>query len=77
LLDDPRCPPASLFRWHFRQAVLSNMGGAAEPIYEDDFPLGSDMMGAILAGPEAAKRMELELFDRLAHEMEIVCEAER
>jgi len=44
---------------------------AAEPVYDDDFPPGSDMMGAILAGPKAAERMEFELFDRLAHHTEI------
>ena len=49
------------------------MRGAAEPVYDDDdFPPGSDTMGAILAGPEAAERMEFELFDRLAHLAEIV-----
>lgn len=48
------------------------MRGAAEPIYQDDFPPGSDMIGAILAGPRAAERMEFELFDRLAHHVEIV-----
>jgi hypothetical protein len=72
LLDDPLCPPDSLFRWHFRQAVLSNMRGIAEPVYDDDFPPGSDMMGEILAGPKAAERMEFELFGRLACHTEIV-----
>ncbi|KAK9327312.1 hypothetical protein V1520DRAFT_372136 [Lipomyces starkeyi] len=27
-----------LLRWHFRQAVLANMRGAGEPIFEFDFP---------------------------------------
>lgn len=74
LLDDPRRPPDSLLRWHFRQAVLANMRGAGEPLYEHDFPPGSDMMGEIMAGPKAAERMEFELFDRLARHMEIVDE---
>lgn len=43
------------------------MRGIGEPLYEQDFPPGSDMMGEILAGPKAAERMEFELFDRLAH----------
>ncbi|KAI5864459.1 HNH endonuclease-domain-containing protein [Durotheca rogersii] len=72
LLDDPCRPPDSLFRWHFRQAVLSNIRGAAEPIFEHDFPPGSDIMGEILAGPKAGQRMEFELFDRLAHHVKIV-----
>ncbi|KAK9326103.1 HNH endonuclease-domain-containing protein, partial [Lipomyces orientalis] len=54
-----------LLRWHFRQAVLANMRGAGEPSFEMDFPPGSDMMGDILSGPQAAKRMEAELFSRL------------
>jgi hypothetical protein len=54
-----------LLRWHFRQAVLANMRGAGEPIFESDFPSGSDMVGEIISGPEAAKRMEAELFSRL------------
>ncbi|KAK9246636.1 HNH endonuclease-domain-containing protein [Lipomyces tetrasporus] len=55
-----------LLRWHFRQAVLANMRGAGEPSFEMDFPPGSDMMGEILSGPKAAKRMEAELFSRLS-----------
>ncbi|KAK9367777.1 hypothetical protein V1509DRAFT_565978 [Lipomyces kononenkoae] len=53
-----------LLRWHFRQAVLANMRGAGEPLYEMDFPPGTDMMGEILSGPEPGKRMEAELFSR-------------
>ncbi|KAK3941364.1 HNH endonuclease-domain-containing protein [Diplogelasinospora grovesii] len=67
LLDDPRRPRDELLRWHFRQAVLSNMRGIGEPDLEQDFPPGSDMMGTIRDGPKAAERMEFELFDRLAH----------
>ncbi|KAK9242405.1 HNH endonuclease-domain-containing protein [Lipomyces tetrasporus] len=52
-------------RWHFRQAVLANMKGNGEPIFESDFPDGSDMVGEILSGPRAAERMEAELFSRL------------
>ncbi|KAK9365518.1 hypothetical protein V1509DRAFT_599252 [Lipomyces kononenkoae] len=52
-------------RWHFRQAVLANMKGPGEPIFESDFPDGSDMVGEILGGPRAADRMEAELFSRL------------
>jgi hypothetical protein len=55
-LDDPQRPPDELFRWHFRQAVLINMRGAGEPVFEHDFPPGSDIMGEILAGTKAAKR---------------------
>ena len=50
-----------LLRWHFRQAVLTNMKGASEPVLECDFPPSSDMIGEIMSGPKAAERMEFEL----------------
>jgi hypothetical protein len=71
LLIHPQRPIDELLRWHFRQAVLTNMKGAGEPIFEHDFPPGSDMMGEILRGPRAADRMEFELFGRLAAQAEI------
>ncbi|KAK9312703.1 hypothetical protein V1524DRAFT_479035 [Lipomyces starkeyi] len=52
-------------RWHFCQTVLANMKANGEPIFEFDFPDGSDMVGEILSGPRAAERMEAELFSRL------------
>ena len=42
------------------------MRGAGQPVFEHDFPPGSDMVGEILAGPRAAEVMEFELFGRLA-----------
>ena len=42
------------------------MRGTGEPVFELDFPPGSDMMDEIISGPLAAERMELELFSRLA-----------
>ena len=70
-LNRAQRPPDGLLRWHFRQAVLTNMRGAGEPVFEHDFPPGSDMMGHILRGPMAAERMEFELFGRLAAQVEI------
>ncbi|KAI9761129.1 MAG: hypothetical protein M1840_002026 [Geoglossum simile] len=64
--EDPSRPVDQLFRWHFRQAVFANMRGAGEPVFECDFPPGSDTMGEIISGPKAAERMEFELFSRLA-----------
>jgi hypothetical protein len=40
------------------------MKGAGEPIFENDFPPGSNIMGEIQEGPKAAERMEFELFSR-------------
>jgi len=71
-LDDPQRPLDELFRWHFRQAVLINVRGAGEPLFEHDFPPGSDIMGSILKGPKAAERMEFELFNRLAAEFDLL-----
>jgi len=70
-LDDPQRAVDELLRWHFRQAVLINMRGAGEPVFEHDFPPGSDIVGAILRGPKAAERMESELFSRLGAQMEL------
>lgn len=64
-LDHPDRPVDELFRWHFRQAVLANMRGLGEPFFEHDYPPGSNMVGEILEGPMADKRMEFELFSRL------------
>ena len=47
------------------------MKGAGEPTFEHDFPPGSDMISSILEGPKAAKRMEFELFNRLAAEVDL------
>jgi hypothetical protein len=41
------------------------MKGAGEPIFEHDFPPGTEVVGEILIGPLPAERMELELFSRL------------
>ena len=37
-LDNPQRPVDELVRWHFRQAVLANMKGAGEPIFEHELP---------------------------------------
>jgi len=50
------------------------MKGAGEPNFEHDFPPGSNMMGEIQSGPKAAERMEFELFNRLAHHIELCSE---
>ena len=35
------------------------MRGAGEPIFEQDFPPGTDMMTEILEGPYAQERLEM------------------
>jgi hypothetical protein len=65
-VNDPHRPVDPLLRWHFRQAVIANMKGLEEPIFECDFPPGADMMGEIRSGPMAAGWMEFQLFSRLA-----------
>lgn len=48
ILDPVCCDPANshrvsdqLLRWHFRQSVLANIGGAGEPVFEHGFSLGT------------------------------------
>ena len=65
-LDEPDRPVYPLLRWHFRQAVLANMSGDGEPIFEHEFPPGADILGEIACDPIGGKRMEFELFSRLA-----------
>jgi len=42
-------------RWHFGQSVLTNMGGAGEPIFGHDFPPGTDRMAEIQRTVRARK----------------------
>ncbi|KAL1984114.1 hypothetical protein VTN96DRAFT_9614 [Rasamsonia emersonii] len=62
---DPNHVSDELLRWHFRQSVLANMRGAGEPIFEHDFPTGTDIMTEIREGPYAKERFEMELSSRL------------
>lgn len=45
--------------------VYANMKANAEPDVDWEEDLGSDNMGQILEQPDAAERMEVELFTRL------------
>lgn len=60
-LENPRRLVDQLLHWHFRQAVRANMRRPGDPIFELDFPPGSDMMGEVMSGPNATERMEFEL----------------
>ncbi|KAG0129721.1 hypothetical protein HOY82DRAFT_610319 [Tuber indicum] len=62
---DPHCVSDQLLRWHFCQSVLANVRGTGEPTFEHDFPLGTDMLSEIQAGPYARERFELEIAARL------------
>ncbi|KAG0634854.1 hypothetical protein HOY80DRAFT_1096202, partial [Tuber brumale] len=62
---DLHCVSDHLLRWHFRQSVLANIRREGEPIFEHDFPLGTDVVGEILSGPYGQERFELEMADRL------------
>jgi len=63
--EDPHRVCDNLLRWHFRQSVLANMRGAGEPVFEHDFPPGTDMVKEISEGPYAKERFELEMVARL------------
>lgn len=61
--NNPHRVSDELLRWHFRQAVLANMRGAGEPVFEHEF--GADMLAEIREGPKAQERFELEIATRL------------
>lgn len=54
-----------VLRWHFRQSVLANMRGAGEPVFETDFPAGTDMMATLRTELYGQERFEMELESRL------------
>ncbi|RPB03500.1 hypothetical protein L873DRAFT_1786923 [Choiromyces venosus 120613-1] len=62
---DPHRVSSQLLRWHFCQSVLANVRGAGEPIFEHNFPPGTDMMIEIREGPYAQERLEMEFASRL------------
>ncbi|KAK9371504.1 uncharacterized protein V1513DRAFT_455548 [Lipomyces chichibuensis] len=64
-IEHPHHVNDDIIFWHFQQAVLANMRGAGEPVFDEDIPPGSDTMNAILSGPAPAERMEFELSSRL------------
>jgi hypothetical protein len=47
------------------------MRGAGEARFELNFPPGSDIVGDILYSPKPAERIEFELFNRLAAQVEV------
>ncbi|KAK9359748.1 hypothetical protein V1504DRAFT_441052 [Lipomyces starkeyi] len=57
--NDERSVKHELLRWHFRQA----------PIFEFNFPPGTDIVGDILRGRKSAQRMEAEHFAIMAYSM--------
>jgi len=54
-----------LLRWHFRQSVLANMRSEGEPVFEHDFPGGSDEVAEIGLGPCGRERLGMEIAARL------------
>jgi hypothetical protein len=63
--QDPQRVSDQFLRWHFRQAVIANMRREGEPVFEHDFPAGTDMVKEIGEGPYAKERLEMELSARL------------
>ncbi|OBT77316.1 hypothetical protein VF21_03464 [Pseudogymnoascus sp. 05NY08] len=57
--------PDELLRWHHREAILARMKGGGEKPWDMHYPQGADIMQEIREGPDAAERMEAELFTRL------------
>lgn len=63
--NDPNRVSDELLRWHFRQSVLANMRGAGEPLFEHDFPPGTDQMATLREEPLGKERLEMEIALRL------------
>jgi hypothetical protein len=63
--DNPDHVSDEVLRWHFRQCVLANMRGAGEPVFETDFPPGTDMMATLRTEPYGKERFEIELEKKL------------
>jgi len=62
---DPHRVSDQVLRWHYRQSVLANVRRGGEPVFEHDFPPGTDMLSEIHAGPYGRERFELEMSARL------------
>ena len=56
--------PDALLRWHYRQAVLANVRGGGEPLF-DGAPEGTDALREMADGPYAKERFEMEMSARL------------
>lgn len=54
----------TLLRWHYHQAVLANVRGAGEPIF-DGAPPGADALRTIEREPYARERFQMEISARL------------
>lgn len=54
-----------VLQWHFRQCVLANMRGAGEPVFEADFPPGTDMMATLRTELYGKERFEMQLETKL------------
>ncbi|OJD20389.1 hypothetical protein ACJ73_08279 [Blastomyces percursus] len=54
-----------VLRWHFRQSFLANMRGAGEPVFEHDFPPGTDMLCTQQQEPYGKERFEMALATKL------------
>jgi len=66
--DNLDCISDEVLRWHFRQCILANMRGAGEPVFETDFPPGTDMMATLRTEPYGKERLEMELETKLKPE---------
>jgi hypothetical protein len=64
-LNSPDSVSDEILWWHFRQCILANMRGAGEPVFETDFPPGTDMMATLRNEPHSKERFEMELGSRL------------
>jgi len=60
-IEDLQRPVDQLLRWHFSQAVVANMRGQGEPLFDSDFPPGSDTIGEFMDRLWACERVRVEV----------------
>ena len=64
---NPSSVSDEILRWHFRQSVLTNMRGSGEPVFETDFPPGTDQIKTLSNEPYGKERFEMEMDMRLRY----------
>ncbi|KFX94489.1 hypothetical protein O988_06277 [Pseudogymnoascus sp. VKM F-3808] len=63
--ENPDRVPDELLQWHYQQAVLAKIKGEGQKTWELQLTDWGDSIGEIREEPDAAERMEVELFTRL------------
>ncbi|KAJ6261876.1 hypothetical protein Dda_2675 [Drechslerella dactyloides] len=71
--DDPNRVHDDFLRWHFRQAVLANVRGNGEPVFEHDFA-GMDQLAEMAKEPYSDLRIGFEVDAWLRNKLKVARE---